>query len=212
MIIDIVSDLHGKYPTLEGGDLLILAGDYTASDTEIQYRVFRDWLRSLDYKKKIMVGGNHDMCLFNKSFPFDDEWLGATWLNDSGCEYEGLKLWGSPWTAWFKGINPHCKAWTLTGDEKLAKKWALIPDDTDILITHSPPLGILDEVIHDDKFECVGSESLLYRVLTIKPKFHIFGHIHEGYGRHEANDIEFINASHMDANYFPANKTIRITC
>lgn len=210
MIIDIISDLHGAKPDLEGGDLLILAGDYTSSDTTAQWLAFREWLRDQKYTKKVMIGGNHDMAIFNGNFYFDDEWLGATWLNDSGTEFEGLNIWGTPWTAWFDGINPKCTAWTMKKDKELADKWALIPDDTDILITHSPPYGILDEAIHIDNFQSVGSKSLLARVHKIRPQVHCFGHIHEGYGQYKADGVHFINASIMDVNYKPSNKPTRI--
>jgi Icc-related predicted phosphoesterase len=228
MVIDIISDLHGAKPNLEGGDLLILAGDYTSADTTGQWLAFREWLRDQKYTKKIMIGGNHDMAIFNGNFYFDEQWLGATWLNDSGTEFvhypglevatedgmpvyrEKLKIWGSPWTAWFDGINPRCTAWTLKTDKKLAEKWALIPGDIDILITHSPPFGILDEAMHTHNYQSVGSKSLLARVHKIRPKLHIYGHIHEGYGQYKADGVHFINASIMDVNYKPSNKPVRI--
>ncbi len=212
VIIDIISDLHGSYPKLEGGDLLILGGDYTAKHTQAECLVFVEWLRKQDYKKKIFIGGNHDTPIFKGDFYFSNEWIGATWLNDSGCEYSGLKFWGSPWTAEFEGINPNCKAWTLRNDKALAKKWALIPDDTDILITHSPPYGIFDECLNrnGDRYESVGSKSLRAKVNQLNPMLHVFGHIHEGYGQMTLDDIMFINASHMDKNYQPVNKPVRI--
>lgn len=210
MIIDIISDLHGSFPKLDGGDLLILAGDYTARHTADEYLIFVEWLQEQNYREKIFIGGNHDTPIFKGELYFSHEWIGATWLNDSSCEYEGLKIWGSPWTAWFEGINPRCKAWALTGDEKLAKKWAMIPDDIDILITHSPPYGIMDVCLKDDKYESVGSKSLLTKVRAVKPKLHIFGHIHEGYGQIELDGTTFINASLMNKYYKPTNKPVRV--
>lgn len=209
MIIDIVSDLHGSYPKLEGGDLLILGGDYTARDTLGEYLLLSHWVRKQKYKKIIMIGGNHDMRISHGGRYFLDH-VEAAWLEDSGCEWEGLEFWGSPWTAWFKGINPRCKAWVLQNEKELAKKWKLIPEGIDILITHSPPYGILDEVIHDGVSEHVGSKSLLDVSLWIQPKVHIFGHIHEGYGQFKTENTLFINASHMDVNYIPVNKPVRI--
>jgi len=210
MIIDIISDLHGTKPKLDGGDLLILAGDYTSADTTGQWLAFREWLRDQKYTKKVMIGGNHDMSIEDGRFYFNHDWLGATWLKDTGTEFDGLKIWGSPWTAWFEGINPRCTAWTLKTDKKLAEKWDLIPDDTDILITHSPPYGILDEAMHTHNFQSVGSKSLLARVHKIRPKIHAYGHIHEGYGQYKAEGVHFINASIMDVNYKPSNKPTRI--
>lgn len=210
MIVDCISDLHGATPILGGGDLLILAGDYTRSDEQSEYLIFRQWLQKQDYRHKVLIGGNHDMALFDGRFYFNEEWFGAKWLNDSGCEIEGLKIWGSPWTAWFDGINPDCTAWTLKGDSALAKKWALIPEDTDILITHSPSKGVLDFCMNEEGYISAGSESLRVWIDTWEPQLHVFGHIHEGSGLQQEGNTLCANASIMDENYRPSNKPIRI--
>lgn len=195
MIIDCVADLHGHYPELEGGHLLIVAGDLTPNDNAIWG--FEEWLRNQKYQKKIVIAGNHDnwickgICLDNRS----------EYLCDSGTEFAGYKIWGSPWTNWFEGINPHCTA--FTGDEALLQeKFALIPSDTHILVTHGPPRGILDKT---KRGEHVGSSRLL-RLLyerKISPLLHVFGHIHEGYGTVQFEDYPtvFVNCSLMDENY-----------
>lgn len=211
MICDLISDLHGHYPQLEGGDLLIVAGDLTARDTISEWKHFIDWLRDQKYKKKIYIGGNHDY-LLTHAVPCIDETI--EYLCDSGTEFEGLKIWGSPWSLTFSGMNPHCKAFTVDTEEELAEKWAFIPDDINILITHSPPYRILDKnYIRDD----CGSDSLMCRVQKLNLKLHVFGHIHESYGKR--NDIHplwcsantiFVNASHVDENYRPVNKPVRI--
>lgn len=239
MKIDCISDLHGHYPKLEGGDLLIIAGDLTANDTEMVYNEFFCWLRSQNYEDIIVIAGNHDNYLMNFKWPKDLEDAGEfTYLCDSGTEFEGLKIWGSPWTKSFVGMNPHCMAFTCATDEHLAEKWALIPDDIDILVTHSPPYGILDKVkigwfklSHPSVpvYEHVGSHSLALKVgkMETPPKLHVFGHIHESYGQEHkrwwkkpedlpkeiATDIPktiFINASHVNENYEPVNKPIRV--
>src|SRR5690606_22101282 len=88
------------------------------------------------------------------------------YLCDSGTEFEGLKIWGSPWTKTFLNMNPHCKAFTCDTEEELAEKWDLIPANIDILITHSPPYSILDEINSTDDMIHVGSESLKNVVLN----------------------------------------------
>ena len=144
MIIDCISDLHGHYPHLEGGDLLIVAGDLTAKDTQAEYLHFFRWIAKLNYRKKILIAGNHDNWIEQNDFPLQSI-ADFNYLCDSGTEFEGLKIWGSPWSLWFKGINPRCKA--FTGSEKdLEKKFKLIPDNIDILVTHSPPKGIFDKI------------------------------------------------------------------
>lgn len=213
MIIDCVSDLHGSYPRLEGGDLLIVAGDLTAGDSENEVALFDYWLHKQNYAAKIVIGGNHDNVLQQKRLKLQF----GTYLEDSGCAFNGLKIWGSPWTNWFDGINPKCTAF-VGNEQLLASKFALIPDDTNILITHGPPHGIMDQVKRwsRNKVDNCGSQSLsnLLDGKKIRPKLHVFGHIHEGYGQaygeyHNGNTLR-VNCSIMNENYDPINKPIRV--
>lgn len=216
MIIDCLSDCHGFYPELEGGDLLIVAGDLTSNDQKYQYIIFTEWFLKQDYKKKIIIAGNHDGCIENGEYYFNHDWLG--YLCDSGTEFEGLKIWGSPWTKTFEGMNPKCKAFTCDTDEELSEKWSLIPSDIDILITHSPPFGIFDGVDtnpYDDTEFHVGSFSLRDCILNdeILPKLqlHVFGHIHEHGGKMvDLVDLKCVNASYVNEKYKPVNKPVRI--
>lgn len=241
MIIDCIADLHGFYPQLEGGDLLIIAGDWTFKKYEQDSKDFLEWIEAQKYKKIVFIAGNHDTHWekhWNK-WEMEETEKGKEkhiiYLCDSGTEFEyeednpelemcgmhpsedkKVKIWGSPWTKTFQGMNPKCKAFTFDTDEELAEKWALIPNDIDILITHSPPYDILDEV--DSQEHCtsyhVGSRSLLKRVCEIKPRLHVFGHVHEGHGDIVAEWINtptaFINASHVNEYYEPVNKPIRV--
>jgi len=235
VLIDIISDLHGSYPELEGGDLLIVCGDLTARDTLPEYFEFDDWLGQQSYKKKIFIAGNHDNSLVkeppkkymmgNKNTVFEK----CEYLCDSGTEFEydetieeehkfkgmisykqkkKLKIWGSPWSLWFNGINPHCKA--FTGSESdLKKKYDLIPDDIDILITHTPPELILDQ---NSRGHHCGSKSLLDTIPRLKNlKLVCFGHLHENGSQFETiRGTTFVNASIMDQNYKAINKPMRI--
>jgi len=223
MIIDCISDLHGHCPELEGGDLLIIAGDCTANDKISQWHAFFMWLERQPYRKKVMVAGNHDgFCKnwavaetftdaeYDQMYPGEKNSL--DYLCDSGIEFEGLKIWGSPWTSPFYGQNPNCTGFTApvdNSDEWLSKKWALIPQDTDILITHSPPYATLDGTVSNKR---VGSSSLLCRKLSLKLNLHVFGHIHEGYGMdyHAQTHTTCVNASHVNERYEPVNKPVRI--
>lgn len=234
MIVDCISDLHGEYPKLEGGDLLIIAGDITSNDSFKAWDIFFKWLNAQDYKKKIYIGGNHDKfltCCLASSNPLvrlfcENEKI--EYLCDSNTEFEGLKIWGSPWTSIFKEVNPLCKSFMIDKN-KLKEKWKCIPDDIDILITHSPPFGMMDK---DKKGKHLGSISLADRVLQLKNlKLHVFGHIHYGYGQcHRAYEMKglitqidmrddnnfkpighlSVNASHMNEDYEPINKPIRV--
>jgi len=114
-------------------------------------------------------------------------------LNDSGVTIEGIKFWGSPITPFFHdwafnrwpaGIKPH---------------WDLIPEEVDVLITHGPPFGILDLTTYSK--ENVGCPILREKIFSIKPKVHVFGHIHEARGSVEIDGIKFINASSVTLRY-----------
>src|ERR1700748_3248881 len=110
MKITCISDIHGEYPETTGGDLLILAGDYTGSDKIPQWDAFYKWLHKQDYRKKIMIAGNHDGFLIHAMNTADYREIIGEWgedyeyLCDSGTEFEGLKIWGSPWSLLFSGI------------------------------------------------------------------------------------------------------------
>lgn len=219
MIIDCIGCLHGNYPELEGGDLLIVTGDLTARHTPLETVEFLLWVSEQKYRKVIWISGNHDTQLVEtddyKVF-FDNKIFDLSWkshieyLSDSGTEFEGLKIWGSPWTKTFPGINPKCKAFTVDTEEELAEKWKLIPDDIDILITHGPPYGVLDKT---DRGKHVGSKTL-FQDWDGGLKLHVFSHIHEAYGEDKGNtsifSYHYINCSHVNERYQPVNKPIRI--
>lgn len=217
LTIDCIADLHGYYPHLEGGDLLIVAGDLTSRDTSFENSDFLTWLIDQPYRKKIYISGNHDN-LHIESKPkihyhiCKDGKNGIElfeYLCDSGTEFEGLKIWGTPWTKTFKGMNPKCKAFTCDTEEELADKFSLIPDDIDILITHGPPASLLDK--NYKGYNC-GSPSLMVKFQNMKnrPKLFCFGHIHESYGEDEYGDTKIVNCSHVNEHYEPVNKPIRI--
>lgn len=210
MIIDCVSDLHGFLPKLDCGDLLIIAGDLTARDRFEEYCKTFHWIANQKYRKKIVIGGNHDNLLQTDDW-FAKMTIDFDYLCDSGTEFEGLKIWGSPWTKTFEGMNPKCKAFTVDTEKELVSKFSLIPDDIDILVTHGPPYGMQDVTIYD---ECVGSKSLQMELWNrLSPKLLIFGHIHEAYGKSPPGLIEgceVINCSLVNEHYEHVNKPIRV--
>jgi len=211
MDITCVSDLHGAFPNLDGGDLLIVAGDLTGNDTETQYLKFFEWLTFQSYRKIVFIAGNHDNYLESYKPTYANN---IEYLCDSGIEFEGLKIWGSPWTKYFVGMNTDCMAFTLDSEEELSHKFCLIPTDTDILITHSPVLGVLDKIKRPRIGENVhqGSESLMMPLLHSNCRLHVCGHIHESYGifKNNLNGITHVNASYVNERYKPVNKPIRV--
>lgn len=219
MIIDCISDLHGFLPKLEGADLLIIAGDLTGRDTDKEHLDFIEWLAygqkyENKYKKVIYIAGNHDGFLDPKNKRYGQVKVPEDWnieyLCDSGTEFDGLKIWGSPWTPTFLD-------WHFMKDrgDPIKEKWDLIPDDTEILITHGPPFGIQDQVKYSSKAKegkFAGCEELRNAIdhRLNKLKLHVFGHVHEGYGKVQVSGVIHVNASIMDEEYRPINKPIRI--
>ncbi len=204
MQITTISDTHGKHAQLHltSGDILLHAGDISSRGNRTEVEDFLNWFKVQDYKYKIFIAGNHD-------FLFEDNSATAIarlipddiiYLNDSGVEIEGLKIWGSPITPWF-----YDWAFNRKRGEQIQAHWDLIPSDTDILITHGPAYKVLDLTTGKVRAGC---EDLLRRIKKIKPKIHLSGHIHEGYGQVKKYGTHFINASVLNERYEMVNAPI----
>ena len=202
--IVIISDTHGLHDNIgyiPDGDILIHAGDLTRSGNMDELRTMNQFLDSLPHNHKIIIAGNHDVC-FEKNQSNARKLISrATYLQDKIVEVMGLKIYGSPWQPRFGDL-----AFNLDRGAPLKEVWSKIPNDTDVLVTHGPPFGILDAT--DVGGHHVGCKDLLEVVLKIKPKVHAFGHIHCSYGVEKNNDTTFINASLCDENYHLANAPI----
>jgi len=223
---------HMKNPVPDG-DVFVHAGDFTRAGALSEVREFNAWLEKLPHKHKVVIAGNHElsfdphtsggilasriqargskfgdtssMCETQKqtvsSQEIKRELSNCTYLEDSSVKICGLKIYGSPWQPEFGGW-----AYNLERGQECLDKWNMIPDDTDVLITHSPPLGFGDLTISGVRAGCV---DLLHSVQQrIKPKYHVYGHIHEGYGVRSDGKILFINASTCDINYLPCNPAV----
>ena len=201
-----LSDTHNNHEFINvpDGDVLIHAGDATNRGTIEEIIAFNRWFTKLPHRHKIFVAGNHDW-LFETSNRLARTLLDASihYLQDSFVEIEGLKIYGSPWQPRFFDW-----AFNLMRGAEIGEKWKLIPEDTDVLITHGPPHGILDEVPRRYFVENTGCEELMKRVKVVRPKLHVFGHIHCGYGATEKFGVRFINASNCDEEYNPTNAPI----
>lgn len=236
MNIACVSDIHGNLPSIpQGTDVVVIAGDISPSfmkrrqvdlsraqdlaphgggyDHEIDHNadarwwheVFGIWLCELTLRKIVTIGiaGNHDfLCESFPDFPKVFPWI---YLEDEGIEYEGVKFYGSPWQPWFQNWAYNAPEFD-EGEEFLSSKFDLIPEGIDVLITHSPPKGVLDFVGRRN----VGSHSLMRNVQRVMPKHHVFGHIHHGYGTKEIHGVNFINAAQCDHKNKLINKPITI--
>jgi Icc-related predicted phosphoesterase len=204
MKIVAISDTHCRHHSLRlpKADAIIHAGDVTSRGKESEVMDFMAWFSKLNYRYKIFIAGNHDFFFETKNAAILQKHIppNVIYLNDSGAEIEGLKLWGSPITPWFYNW-----AFNKPRGQSIKKHWDLIPADTDILITHGPPYGILDITIENRHTGC---KDLLKTVEAIKPKAHVFGHIHESYGLKRKGETLFINACILNESYELLHKPV----
>ncbi len=199
-----ISDTHGWHRkiTLPRGDVLIHAGDLTHKGKKEEVIDFLNWFGKQKFLYKIFIAGNHDF-YFDQAGEEDIHNLipeGVTYLNDSGIVIDGINIWGSPVTPWFYNwaFNRH-------RGSGIRKHWDKIPPGTDLLITHGPPFGFLDCLVSEQH---VGCQDLLRMVLTLQPRYHIFGHIHESFGSLKRSGITYINASQVNEMYEPVARPI----
>ena len=187
-------DTHGYHKKMQipNGDLLIFAGDYTKDHTKDEIRQliqFNEWLEKFHHRHKLFISGNHDFFLEREHYAAVSHITNATYLNDSETTVDGLKIWGSP-------ISPYFNGWAFNrhpGPE-IQRHWDMIPDDIDILITHGPPAGILDKTKDGDRAGSVDLKNTINDRLK-NLKLHVFGHIHESWGKEEHNGVIYVNCS-----------------
>lgn len=204
MKICIISDTHNKHkrlPKLPDADVIIHCGDITSMGYSHEIRDFMKWYSNLNqYKYKLFIAGNHDW-LFDRSRILAMEHIptNVLYLEDSGVELDGIKFWGSP-------VQLPFMNWAFNKpEEKLIPHWQAIPDNTDVLITHSAPYSIFDFGVHTNTH--TGSPSLYWEVMNrIRPKLHVMGHVHSGYGFKVIENTTFINASNLNDDYMCVNK------
>ncbi len=198
----VISDTHGLHDTLEipPGDVLVHAGDITPRGDLEDVRSFDRFLAGLEHRHKVVIAGNHDWCFEREPAAAKAELRHAVYLQDSGVEIEGLRFWGSPWQPWFFDW-----AFNLERGAEIRAKWELIPGDIDVLITHGPPAGHGDMTARGEPAGCA---DLLARIGEVRPRFHLFGHIHEGYGTTTDGVTTYINASVCDLGYRPVHPPV----
>lgn len=201
-----LSDTHGMHRsvTVPNGDVLIHGGDMSGRGLWPEFVDFTEWFDAHPHSRKIMIFGNHD----GYSHEEAKKWLTERHptihlLFDEAVKLDGVKYYGSPWTPEF--FDWH---FMKSRGKALKKTWAKIPEDVDVLITHGPPYGHGDLVPHPAPARAVGCVDLLNRLRRVRPRVHIFGHIHEGYGRtvsDEFKDTLFVNAATCTGDYKPTN-------
>jgi Icc-related predicted phosphoesterase len=208
MHIVAISDLHGYLPaTVPQCDLLAIAGDVCpdfqgsgsrsaaralhVSERQADWlrRAFSPWISRQPAAAVVMCWGNHDYVGEEASAALED--LPVALLTDSSCLVQGLTIYGMPWTT----FAPEMWAFDVAADDIVARTDA-IPSDVDILLTHGPAFGVLDTTVTGER---AGSHALLEAIARIKPRLHLFGHIHEARG---AQGFSY-NLSLLDVRYRP---------
>lgn len=220
MKITFISDTHSKHnqvtSSLPGGDVLIHAGDISNKGHRSEIQDFIKWFSTIEnYTHKIFIAGNHDFGCQDEvlaveellrlnpgsEYLYDDIFL----IGDESDDYDDMvKVWGSPW-------QPEFYNWAFNlprQGAELKAVWNMIPSDVDILVTHGPPNGHLDYV--DYAKQNVGCELLRDRIDLIKPKIHVFGHIHSSYGYKFDGTTHFFNAAVLDERYNFTQKPLTV--
>lgn len=172
-----ISDTHNRHrllTNLPAADVMVHCGDFTENGTEEEVLDFLNWYIDLPYKYKIFVTGNHDLCLWDAK-DIEDLPENVFFLQDRGVTIEGVKFFGIAYNH-----SEH-----------------LIPEGTDIVITHEPPIMILDESVGTHW----GNFPLFKRIMEVRPRYHLFGHAHESCGTLKQDDIIFSNGAILDNFY-----------
>lgn len=218
--ITLISDTHAKHnqvtKDLPGGDILIHAGDFmTSGYSPYEAEEFFKWFNAIDsYETKIFIAGNHDRIMqtdpawvemvldryHSIDYLQDEEWVLYFDGPNGDMPEENVRIYGSPW-------QPEFYDWAFNlprNSEEMKSRWDAIPSNTDILVTHGPAFGYLDIPGGGQNIR-VGCEMLRHRVDEIRPKIHVFGHIHGSYGHYFNGHTHFFNASVLNERYAYAN-------
>jgi len=200
----LISDTHDLQDQVEvpDGDILIHAGDLTMRGALKDLVPINNYFAALPHEHKLVIAGNHDFCFESYNEVARKLLSSVTYLQDESVTVEGIEFYGSPW-------QPRFEDWAFNADRgpEIAAVWAQIPSATQVLITHGPPVGIRDVL---QSGAGVGCLDLLRRVRSVKPKLHVFGHIHEGYGISDIDGIVYANAATCDVDYRICNAPLVI--
>eukprot|EP01006_Ploeotia_vitrea_P008792 TRINITY_DN20969_c0_g1_i1.p1 TRINITY_DN20969_c0_g1~~TRINITY_DN20969_c0_g1_i1.p1 ORF type:complete len:458 (+),score=59.92 TRINITY_DN20969_c0_g1_i1:90-1463(+) len=213
-----------KFPE-GGGDILIHAGDITTKGEREVLADFVKWIEEAPFKHKVVIGGNHDVSMneeyysshwqryHHKRINVDKEMeqlkkvchylldtkVELPLTTPDGKEDTVVVVYGSPWQPWYKDM-----CWNAKRGYPIRDKWDRIPSSTagngvDILVTHGPPCGHGDLLTDEDPPQHAGCVDLLHAVQQrVKPQLHVFGHLHEGYGKTTDGQTVYVNAALMD--------------
>jgi len=199
MRLVVTSDTHSLHDSIGGlpdGDVLVHAGDFMNSGYDVQDILsFNRWLGDQPFRHRVVCAGNHDR--YFEAAPQHARALltNAIYLENAGVSLDNLSFWGSPYT-------PEFLNWAFMYPRGSSSRyWDLIPENLDVLITHGPPFGILDQTAPGKAH--LGCEELRGAIERKRPRIHVFGHIHGSAGTFENEATRFINAAYLNELYKP---------
>lgn len=218
MKIAAISDthhMHSLIPDFPTADVFVHAGDFM--NTGIRKNELEDFVSWIDKiplpkERKLVIAGNHDI-MFDYTHPMSspntcvkaETKLKAvcTYLNEQEVVIDGIKFFGSAWT-------PRFFNWAFNADRgaDIKTHWDKIPEDVQVLVTHGPPIGILDQVVPEEHpspiFPHLGCEDLSHKLSKLKQlKHHVFGHIHGSRGQKTIHNVTYTNPSFLTELYKP---------
>lgn len=212
MRLAVTADLHGFLPDVPPCDVLVIAGDLTpAHDHDVGFQArwldttFRAWLQAVPAEHVVAIAGNHDFVFERapETVPTDLPW---TYLQDTGTTIDGVRFWGSPWQPWFFDWAFNAPKGD-TDETFLRERFAVVPDDTDVLVVHGPPAGYGDRT---STGMSVGSAAQLDLVRRTAAQLCVFGHIHEGRGDWQLGPTRLINASAVTLEYALVDEPVQL--
>ena len=205
MKITFFSDTHSLHEQVivPQADMVVHTGDISKLGQSKDVKKFIRWFTALPHRYKVFIAGNHDFIAEReperfRSFLNED----IIYLENESVTIEGINIWGSP-------ITPEFFDWAFNRKRgaEIDAYWQKIPEDIDLLLTHGPPLGFGDRTVRGDRAGCA---DLLRHVEQKRPRYHVYGHIHEGYGRYRNAHTDFINASILDEHYRVVHQPVTI--
>ncbi len=203
--LTIIGDTHLRHEELGtlSGDVLIHVGDMFSlfERNDDDFERMDAWYARQKFDRILCIGGNHDFPIQNRRNREGPMFRNATYLEDEAFEYKDLRFYGTPWVPF---LNSHA---FYAGERVLREKWSQIPSDTDVLITHTPPFGILDRSSRGQDLGCV---HLAERIAEIAPKIHCFGHVHANGGTRKFGKTTCINASCLYKEGGPIRRPVQI--
>ncbi|MEM7408327.1 MAG: metallophosphatase domain-containing protein [Pseudomonadota bacterium] len=194
MKIVIISDTHERHENLGAidGDVLIHCGDLfnLRSDDSTQLKRVDDWFGRQEFDVILLTGGNHDLLLERKLLKRSQPFENAVFLKDMVHWHNGVCFYGAPWVPL---LTRHA---FYADDSELRNRWARIPQETNVLITHIPPYSVMDRSSRGMELGC---RHLAEAVQRVKPVVHCFGHVHHSAGVVQGSDTLFVNASSVNS-------------